>query len=59
MQRRSFNRMFLDRILWRRHEVGSAAMLVHSMYKTADERNEVSKTFSLLEHMGLLRVVGE
>lgn len=51
--------MFLDRILWRRHEVGSAAMLVHSMYKTADERNEVSKTFSLLEHMGLLRVVGE
>ena len=52
LQRKSFNRVFLDRILWRRHEVGSGTVLAHSLYKTADDRSEDSKDIFSLKPYG-------
>ena len=48
----SFNRVFLDRILWRRHEVGSGTVLVHSLNKTADDRSEDFKDIFSLKAYG-------
>lgn len=52
LQRKSFNRVFLDRILWRRHEVGSGTVLVHSLNKTADDRSEDFKDIFSLKAYG-------
>lgn len=55
LQRKSFNGVFLDRILWRQHEVASGAVLVHSRYKTADDRNVGFKDISSLRTYGTFK----
>lgn len=43
LQIESFNRVSLDSSLWRRRQVGSSPMLVHSPYKAADDMSEEFK----------------
>lgn len=54
LQIESFNRVSLDRSLWRRHKVGSSPMLVHSTYKT-DDRSEEFKDIFFLETYGVFK----